>query len=957
MLKYLTLLACLAALPLRAQPTPQKPLDYTVYDAWQSVANQRLSPNGQYVLFEVKPQQGDGVLHLATAANRPLRLVARGDSAQFSADSRFVVFHLKPRYQDVRQARIRKKKPDQLPKDSLGIYTLAGGQLRKYADVKSFQLAEEAPVLAFLGVKPLVKDSTKKAPVDSVKKITAKLLETNKEGAQLTVIDLPTGRVRTFEAVTDYQVSKRGNKVAFAVAAPKVNKTVKSGLFVYDLATNSLRQLSGGRGVYKNLAFDDAGRQLAFTAEKHPEKALVKPFSLYYTGLLGADSARVLLAPGAGALAKGWSPSGFGKVFFSDNGEKLFFGTAPDPLPQDTTLVEFEHAKLDIWNYRDDYLQPMQLKNLKKDLQRNYLAVIYPRQNDKFVQLEDEYLRDALVAEKNNADYVLALTDTAKRVAMQWEGGTRKQAYLVSTRTGARIAINPQASKGRFQLSPLGRYVVWYDYAAKNWFSFATATRQTTNLTAKTGVGFADEENDSPDDAQPYGVAAWAADDAAVLLLDRYDIWKINPQTGAALNFTQGVGRREKLIFRYHLPVEKQQFIGAKDELWLLTQSETTKEWGYYKKKLASAAAPQRVVLAPFSYSPLLRARHAPVFLYTKANVSHPADLYLSRDLVHETQLSHLNPQQAGYNWLTAGLVRWTTPQGHPGTGILYKPADFDPAKKYPMVVYFYEKLSSGLYQYHAPAPTPSRLDIAMFASNGYLVFTPDISYTIGEPGPSAVEYVNSGVENLKQNAWVDGAHIGLQGQSWGGYQVAYLITQTNMYAAAWAGAPVVNMTSAYGGIRWESGMSRQFQYERTQSRLGGTLWEKPELYIRNSPLFSLPQVQTPVVIMANDADGAVPWYQGIEMFTDLRRLGKPVWLLQYNGEAHNLVKRENRKDISIRELQFFDHYLKGAPAPVWLEKGVPAVEKGRSWGLELSGSQPAGSSPALRGAGSPASR
>ena len=332
-----------------------------------------------------------------------------------------------------------------------------------------------------------------------------------------------------------------------------------------------------------------------------------------------------------------------------------------------------------------------------------------------------------------------------------------------------------------------------------------------------------------------------------------------------------------------------------------------------------------------------MQAKNAEVFIYTKANVSRPADLYASRDLTHETQLSTINPQQKNYNWFTAELMHWTTPQGHAATGVLYKPENFDPARQYPMVVYFYEKLSNNFYQYHAPAPTPSRLDIALFASNGYLVFTPDISYTIGEPGPSAVEYVNSGVEELKKNRWVDGAHIGLQGQSWGGYQVAYLITQTPMYAAAWAGAPVVNMTSAYGGIRWESGMSRQFQYERTQSRIGGTLWEKPEVYIRNSPLFSLPQVQTPVVIMANDADGAVPWYQGIEMFTDLRRLGKPVWLLQYNGEAHNLVKRENRKDISIRELQFFDHYLKGAPAPVWLEKGVPAVEKGRNWGLEVS--------------------
>ncbi|MVN74703.1 prolyl oligopeptidase family serine peptidase [Hymenobacter sp. HMF4947] len=934
--KYLFLLASLASLPALAQQTPKKPLDHSVYDQWQSIARQRISDNGKYVLFQVKPQQGDATLYLKTTGNQSLRQISRGDSALFTADSKFAVFTIKPRYQDVRQARIKKKKPDQMPQDSIGIYTLATGKLTKYANVKSFQLAEEAPVLAFLAMKPAIKDSLKKAPVDTVKKITDRLLETKKEGAPLTVISLVTGKLRTFEAVTDYQLSKTGNRVAFAVAAPKDSKALKSGLFVYNLATSSLRQLSGGRGVYKNLAFDDAGQQLAFTAEKHPEKALVKPFSLYYSDF-SSDSARLLLAPSASVLKAGWSPSGFGKVLFSDNGEKLFFGTAPDPIPQDTTLVDFEHAKLDIWNYKDDYLQPMQLKTLKKDLQRNYLAVIYPKRANKFIQLEDEYLRDSYMAELNNAEYVLAVTDTAKRVAMQWEGNTLKQAYLVSTRTGERLAINPKAAKSRFQISPSGKYAIWYDYTSKNWFSFTTATHKTTNLTAKAGVVFADEENDSPDDPQPYGIAAWTKDDAAVLVYDRYDIWKINPQTGTATNFTNAVGRQHKLRFRYSIPVEKQKFIEPKDELWLLVQDDSTKQWGYYKKNIASMKAPQRVVLAPIGYSALMQAKHADVLVYTKSNVRLSADLYTSRDLLKETKLSSINAQQKDYNWFTAELVHWTTPKGYPATGVLYKPENFDPTKKYPMVAYFYEKLSDGLYKYTAPAPTPSRLDIALFASNGYLVFTPDISYTIGEPGPSAVEFVNSGVESLKKNAWVDGTHIGLQGQSWGGYQVAYLITQTNIYAAAWAGAPVVNMTSAYGGIRWESGQSRQFQYERTQSRIGGTLWEKPEVYIRNSPLFSLPKVQTPVVIMSNDADGAVPWYQGIEMFTDLRRLNKPVWLLQYNGEAHNLVKRENRKDISIRELQFFDHYLKGAPAPVWLEKGVPAVEKGRNWGLEVS--------------------
>jgi len=327
--------------------------------------------------------------------------------------------------------------------------------------------------------------------------------------------------------------------------------------------------------------------------------------------------------------------------------------------------------------------------------------------------------------------------------------------------------------------------------------------------------------------------------------------------------------------------------------------------------------------------------------LYDKGNYSNSPDVYASVDLKTEVKLSNTNPQQQNYNWGTAELVKWTTPKGFNSEGILYKPENFDPAKKYPMIVYFYEKLSDGLYNYVPPAPTPSRLNISYFVSNGYLVFAPDISYEKGYPGRSAEEFVNSGVASLKKNAWVDGTKIGLQGQSWGGYQVAHLITRTNMYAAAWAGAPVVNMTSAYGGIRWESGLNRQFQYEKTQSRIGATLWEKPELYIENSPLFSLPKVSTPVVIMANDADGAVPWYQGLEMFNGLRRLGKPVWLLNYNNEAHNLVQRQNRKDIQIREQQFFDYYLKGAKAPVWMVGGIPATEKGKSWGFELTDEKP----------------
>jgi dipeptidyl aminopeptidase/acylaminoacyl peptidase len=210
------------------------------------------------------------------------------------------------------------------------------------------------------------------------------------------------------------------------------------------------------------------------------------------------------------------------------------------------------------------------------------------------------------------------------------------------------------------------------------------------------------------------------------------------------------------------------------------------------------------------------------------------------------------------------------------------------------------------------------------------------VHYRVGYPGESALDCIVPGILSILEEGFVDPARIGVQGHSWGGYQIAHMITQTDIFAAAEAGAPVSNMTSAYGGIRWASGMNRAMQYEKTQSRIGATLWEGLPRYIENSPLFWADKVNTPVLMLHNDEDGAVPWYQGIEFFTALRRLGKPTWLVNYNGEPHGVRKYQNRKDWAERMQQFFDHYLQGAPAPVWLVEGVPAVMKGKTLGLEL---------------------
>ena len=297
--------------------------------------------------------------------------------------------------------------------------------------------------------------------------------------------------------------------------------------------------------------------------------------------------------------------------------------------------------------------------------------------------------------------------------------------------------------------------------------------------------------------------------------------------------------------------------------------------------------------------------------------------------------ISNTNPQQSEYNWGTVELVGWKSYEGLDLQGLLYKPEDFDPNKKYPLMVYFYETYTQDMHWHYVPKPTASIVYPTEYISNGYIVFIPDIKYVDGHPANSAFDCIVSGTDYIAKNSWIDTNRMALQGQSWGGYQTAMLVTMTDKYCCAMAGAPVSNMTSAYGGIRWGSGLSRMFQYEKTQTRLGGTLWDSLDVYLENSPIFHVPKVQTPLLIMHNDNDGAVPWYQGIEYFVSLRRLNKPAWMLNYNGDAHNLRKLANKRDLSRRMRQFYDHYMLGTPAPKWMTEGIPAVDKGKDYGFE----------------------
>ena len=901
----------------------KKPLDHSVYDSWQRIGSRSLSNDGKILAYTVDPQEGDGTLFIRFLTQPHLDSIPRGYGMVFSNDNRILVAKIKPTYQETRKAKIAKKKIEDQPKDSLLIYDLTNLTYLKIPGVSSFFIPENGSgVFVYHLAKSEADTSKPKKPEANTKEGTPLILQSG------------TSRLLQLPFVLEYALSKNGASLVVETTGSSKDSLHKLPVVLrVDTRTLITDTLARGNIDPGKFTWDENGVQLGFIATLDTAGSPVKTYHLRFHAP-ELDSAYTRVSPSDERMPEGMHVSEHSNLRFSKDGHRLFFGISKIPVPRDTTIPEFEQAKVDVWHYQDDYLQPMQLKNLEQEKKKNFLAMSTP--DMPFKVLGDEIIETLVISNEENGRYAIGRSDKGQRIQLQWEGDTREDIYLFDLQTGEKKLVRDDLD-GSASLSPAGDYLLWYDNPKKMYYAHHNPSGNAVSLTQKIKYPLADEENDEPDDPSPYGVCGWSKGDEWVYIYDRYDIWRCDPRgIQSPLNVTGGWGRNHRTELRNVILDPKQLFFKPDQTLLLSARDDLTKQRGFYTLKLNQSQEPKLLTKGEFSFGPVLKAKDADRMAYTKGNFIASPDVYTSNWFSEEKKHSTINPQQAEYNWGTVDMIHWKTYKGKSTQGLLYKPEDFDPNRKYPMIVYFYEKLTDNRYNYQPPSPTPSRLNIPFFVSRGYLVFTPDISYEIGYPGPSAYDHIVSGVDFLKKNSWVDSTNIGLQGQSWGGYQALYIITQTNQFKAAWTGAPVVNMFSAYGGIRWESGRNRQMQYEKSQSRLGATPWQRRDLYIENSPLFYLENLNTPIVIMANDADGAVPWYQGIELFTALRRLNKKVWMLNYNGEAHNLTERRNQKDISIREQQFFDHMLKGQPAPEWLLKGVPALDKGRNWGLEI---------------------
>lgn len=905
------------------------PLSHEHFDQWKKIQDHKLSDDGNWLTVETTPYRGDGKLVIRQLNGERIREIERGSGAVIGWQNKFFVAQIKPQYDSIRKLEIDKVKKEKWPKDTLWVWIVDADSTFTVPKLVDVSVSEKSNWLAYRTDENKLTQAVA-VPVKSKKEKKKKKGEPEKEeekytsdGKLLTILNTETGTKKEFIDVKEYRISSGGNYLAFV----SQRKQKKEEVYTLDL-----RELGNSSNSYFFQPFTAIGQftwnedetRFAFLASRDTVKKN-KHFDLFVVDLTG-NQPELRIDSLFQGMPKGYSISEHGKLRFAKDANRLFFGIAPLPAREEKdTIPEKEKAKLDVWSWVDGEIQPQQIKELNKKLKQSDLTA-YEWESGHFQVLENDTFRVQFNSDLHTSR-LLASNDHSYVQQAGWSFPWKRDYYLVAINE-PNPALLLEGYEGRVHLAPDGNRVVYFDYNAGQYQLTDLNSGKSTCLTCSIKTNWYEDQNGQPHPAQPISRVYWEQGNTHVWIQSEFDVHRIRYDGNEVSRVTKGLGEERKQEFTV-VKWDKDSLYLNPQRMWLNALDTKTKTQRVYA--IGTDWQVTELYVKDADLSTFQKAKEGETVLFRQSTVKDYPELWFTNPTFENpVKLTETNPQQVEFNWSDVQLVEWKTPKGKQLQGLLYTPEDLDPTQSYPMLVYFYELNSDNLHRHWPPRPSASIIHPTEYASAGYVVFIPDVRYEPGKPAASAYDCIVSGTDYvLKQFPFIDSTRMGLQGQSWGGYQTAQLITMTKRYRAAMAGAPVSNMFSAYGGIRWGSGFSRMFQYEHTQSRIGATIWEKPELYVENSPLFHLPKVETPLLIMHNDQDGAVPWYQGIELFMGLRRLNKPVWMLNYNGDDHNLMKEGNRRDLSIRMKQFFDHYLMNQPAPKWLTEGVRAVDKG----------------------------
>lgn len=791
------------------------------------------------------------------------------------------------------------------PNDSLCIITLGTSQVEIIAHVRSFRL--------FI--------------CDKRELIAYQLSESK----QLNFLEIINKKQNLFDGVEEYWFNESSSSLVFK---KRVNN--REALYWMEFSNGVPRLIFQGNSV-NGVVFNPRGTQIAFkSTESVGSNSAENSFWLFTFKM------EELLLLASNSTSELGMDIKLGEISnFSRDGQKLFIKLKEGNL----SIQQTDAFKVDIWSFSDDRLEFHQAYEDLAGNQPKIFDAVINLNNRRLIRLNYEN-EQILATNGRSGDNLLLKSQSGQQFERYWRKSARTSVYLVSTTDGSRKLVKDSLLElWGVGFSPFGKYVTFYDPEHKNFFAYNCISGKIVNITQRIPTLLYKEDHDCPHEPLPYDRIRWLSNDSALIVYDRFDVWIVDPSgIKPPRNFTNGFGRKNRIVFRLAMEDYKSSKVeeGKRTSLLLVAFNLENKCNGFFKKELASNLNPEMLTLGSYVYSfplisptsqiansfPPVKAKLANVYVVQRMSPVEAPNFYSTTDFKVFNQVSNVHPQKS-FNWLTSELIKWKTFTGAAAEGILYKPENFDSTRKYPIIVYFYERLADGLHEFKKPETCAGPINIPYFVSNGYLVFTPNVNFNIGELGESIYNSVISGVKYIMKKSWVDSTKMGIQGHSFGGYQVHYLITRTKMFAAAASSAGMADCVSDYLSVNG-GGISRQFQYETAQYRLGKTLWQSPDLYIRNSPIFFADKISTPLLLNNNKGDKTVPWQQGLELFLALRRLEKPVWLIQYNVGQHQLGGKE-AEDYTIRLTQFFNYYLKGTSAPKWMTPSVRTSLRGET--------------------------
>ena len=942
------------AVPVLAQ-APTRPLSAADVQAWKSIRAPSLSNDGRWLAYQLAPNDGDAeVVIRSTRESKEHRFqvgevpapgggppgagAPAGSPVAIAANSRFAAFTIYPAAKEAKRLRSQRKPSF----NKVAVVNLATGEKKEFDKVRRFAFSgEQAGWIAM---------QTYPADVPAAAPAAGAAAPNRIDGTDLLLYNLGSGEMVNIGNVAEFAFNESGDYLAYTIEA---RDRLGNGVQLRNMKSDVVKSLDSERGIYRRLAWADSGLALAVLRGVPDSAAKDTVYSLVaFTEFSRATPARTVVdAKAAKGFPSAMQISGdrtpqwaadFSAVYFGMRAEKKK-QTGPvlaEAAPSRTSIVQAgapgaggavnqpavppddDTPSLILWHWKDPRLQSQQIVQEQQDKSYSYLSE-YRFAENTVIRLADDELRQVTIAPRDRFAY--GIDNRAYQQAASYTGRNYQDFYTIDLRTGARKRAL-QKHLGFASASPDGTQLLYFDMDT-SYHVLDMATGQTRNITRGVPAVFGDTSDDHNNLVPPpFAPMGWANDGSAVLLTDGWDAWKVPTRGGAAVNLTaDGLTTRKHYQRRYVFD-PKEKGIDLSKPLYFATYGELTKKEGLARVDGRRGGATNLV----FDDAKLnfMKARDADVFLFTRQTyVDFPNYHLANASFGSEKQLTDANPQQRQIAWSPGvRLVDYVSAKGDKLQGALYLPADYQPGKTYPMLVTIYEKRSQNMHAYASPsetrAPNPTR-----YTSKGYAVFDPDIVYKLNDPGMSAVWSVIPAVKAAIATGIVDSANVGLWGHSWGGYQTAFLVTQTNIFKSAIAGAPLTDLVSMYSSIYWNTGGTNQGIFESSQGRFRGNFTDNSDAYIRNSPAFHAKDVTTPLVILHNDKDGAVDFNQGVTYYNTLRQLGKEVIMLEYAGENHGLARPTNQKDYAVRMGEWFDHYLEGAPAPDWMKEGIPRLQ------------------------------